>query len=67
MDSGTRDAAVSRTSAVRAGWMGLLTGRAVMMQAHYCPARTACFDAGYQTTEPVPHEHPSLRQRAVPA
>ena len=28
MDSGTRDAAVSRTSAVRAGWMGLLTGRA---------------------------------------
>ena len=28
MDSGTGDAAVSRTSAVRAGWMGLLTGRA---------------------------------------
>ena len=28
MDSGTRDAAVSRTSPVRAGWMGLLTGRA---------------------------------------
>ena len=27
MDSRTRDAAVSRTSAVRAGWMGLLTGR----------------------------------------
>ena len=27
MDSGTRDAAVSRTSPVRAGWMGLLTGR----------------------------------------
>ena len=27
MDSGTGDAAVSRTSAVRAGWMGLLTGR----------------------------------------
>ena len=28
MDSGTRDAAVSRTSPVRAGWMGLWTGRA---------------------------------------
>ena len=28
MDSGTGDAAVSRTSPVRAGWMGLLTGRA---------------------------------------
>ena len=28
MDSGTRDAVVSRTSPVRAGWMGLLTGRA---------------------------------------
>ena len=28
MDSGTGDAAVPRTSAVRAGWMGLLTGRA---------------------------------------
>ena len=28
MDSGTGDAAVSRTSAVRPGWMGLLTGRA---------------------------------------
>ena len=28
MDSGTRDAAVPRTSPVRAGWMGLLTGRA---------------------------------------
>ena len=28
MDSGTGDAAVSRTSAVRAGWMGLWTGRA---------------------------------------
>ena len=38
-----------------------------MIQAHHCPARAACFDAGHQTTEPVPHEHPSLRQRAVPA
>ena len=28
MDSGTGDAAVSRTSPMRAGWMGLLTGRA---------------------------------------
>ena len=28
MDSGTGDAAVPRTSAVRAGWMGRLTGRA---------------------------------------
>ena len=28
MDSGTGDAAVSRTSPVRAGWMGLWTGRA---------------------------------------
>ena len=28
MDSGTGDAVVSRTSAVRAGWMGLWTGRA---------------------------------------
>ncbi len=28
MDSGTGDAAMSRTSAVRAGWMGLWTGRA---------------------------------------
>ena len=28
MDSGTGDAVVSRTSAVRPGWMGLLTGRA---------------------------------------
>ena len=38
-----------------------------MMEAHHCPARAACFDAGHQTTEPVPHQHPSLRQRAVPA
>ena len=38
MDSGTRDAAVSRTSPVRAGWMGLLTGRAVVSVACHAAA-----------------------------
>ena len=38
MDSGTGDAAVSRTSPVRAGWMGLLTGRAVVSVACHAAA-----------------------------
>ena len=54
MDSGTRDAAVSRTSPVRAGWMGLLTGRAGQAVFAAGTGTGTMTLAGQWTAAPIP-------------